>query len=81
MGWSVVTSKQQNAQWTIYIVASMKKMPEGSKKAKRIITLSKRMQWEAIIVDWQCEVSQSLKVVVHCPRRLEKTVAVLNCRF
>ena len=74
----VVTSKQQNVQSTISVVVSMKKMPEESKKAKRIITLPKRLQWEAIIVEWQCEVNRSSIAVVHSPRRHEKTVAVLN---
>ena len=77
----IAIGKRYNLQSTISIVASMKKMPVESKKAKRIITLPKQLKWEAIIVNWQCEVNRSLTAVVHCPRRLEKTVAVLNCRF
>ena len=77
----VAIDKRNNLQSTISVVASMKKMPEESKKAKRFITLSKRLQLEGIIADWQCEVSRSSIAVVHCPRRLEKTVAVLNYRL
>ena len=47
-GRRMATGKRPNVQLTIPIVASTKKMPGESKKAKRSIVLSKRSHLEAI---------------------------------
>ena len=48
-----------NMQSTIPIVASTKKMPKESKKAKRSTALSKQLHLEVIRINWQHEINLS----------------------
>ena len=49
---------RRNMQSTIVVVASMKMMPQESKKPKRSIALPKLLYLEAIRVDWHREVDR-----------------------